>query len=69
MRTRSQTKKDNLALYEVNIDFDEASNLWNSNKKKLPNGCYSYVCGKKLTNNNFCKKAPCKDNIHCHIHK
>jgi len=30
-------------LYEVNIDFDEASNCWLKNKKKLGNGTYKYI--------------------------
>ena len=37
MNTRSQTKYDNNALYEVNIDFDEASNAWRANKKSIGN--------------------------------
>ena len=28
--------------YEVNIDFDEASRAWKSNKVKLTDGCYRY---------------------------
>lgn len=31
-------------LYEVNIDFDEASRVWRSNKKPVSNGCYKYIC-------------------------
>lgn len=29
-------------MYEVNIDFDEASRTWKSNKVKLTDGCYRY---------------------------
>lgn len=29
-------------IYDVDIDFDEASKAWLQNKKKLGNGCYSY---------------------------
>ena len=28
---------------ETNIDFDEASQAWNMNKKKMGGGCYTYV--------------------------
>lgn len=28
--------------YSVDIDFDEASREWNSNKRRLDNGCYEY---------------------------
>jgi hypothetical protein len=46
MNTRSQTKKalNIRVLYEVNIDFDEAINAWNKNKKSIGNGQYKYVC-------------------------
>lgn len=63
MQTRSQTKHMQ-NTYEVNIDFDEASRLWNSNKKKLSTGCYKYVCGRELKTGKFCK-----NNISCAIHK
>jgi hypothetical protein len=65
MRTRSQTKQKE---YEVSIDFDEASALWNANKKKLKNGCYEYVCGKDLGNGCFCKKK-IRTSQFCYIHK
>lgn len=49
MKTRSQTKQSQqeqqeTPLYEVNIDFDEASTAWRSNKKAVSNGCYKYIC-------------------------
>ena len=42
MKTRSQTKKEHI-LYEVNIDFDEASREWKKNKKSIGNGEYKYI--------------------------
>jgi hypothetical protein len=65
MLTRSQTARPE---YEINIDFDQASKLWNSNKKKLNNGCYEYVCGKELQNGEFCKNK-IKNSHFCFIHK
>jgi hypothetical protein len=48
MRTRSQIELTNEIKmgqqYEVNIDFDEASNAWNNNKKSIGNGNYKYIC-------------------------
>ena len=47
------TKRENTE-YEVNIDFDEASEAWKANKKSTGGGCYKYICeairsnGKKL---------------------
>ena len=44
MKTRSQTRQEKLQLYEVNIDFDGASEAWRSNKKSICNGQYKYIC-------------------------
>jgi hypothetical protein len=63
MKTRSQNKE-----LEVNIDFDEASRLWNSNKKKISKCCYEYVCGRELTNGLFCKRK-INGFQYCWIHK
>lgn len=38
------------------IDFDDASSQWKQNKKKLENGCYSYVCGYILKNGKPCQR-------------
>ena len=53
MNTRSQTTYEKKALYEVNIDFDEASEAWRANKKYIGNGTYKYITPKKniLLNN------------------
>ena len=31
-------------IFEVNIDFDGASEAWKENKKSSGNGCYKYRC-------------------------
>jgi hypothetical protein len=49
-------------IYEVNIDFDEASTAWRANKRKLDNCCYEYICGFILKNNKRCQKKTC--NLH-----
>ena len=54
MKTRSQTKYEKSVLYEVNIDFDGASEAWKANKKSIGNGMYKYVCCKKTKNGNNC---------------
>ena len=38
--TKVSTEKK--ALYEVDIDFDEASREWRSNKKSIGNGQFKY---------------------------
>lgn len=49
METRQQKRENEVyeknVLYEVNIDFDGASEAWKANKKSTGNGCYKYVCG------------------------
>ena len=42
------------AMYDVEIDFDDASRCWTSNKRRLKNGCYQYICGAQLKNGNKC---------------
>jgi hypothetical protein len=48
MQTRSQSKiksQNNIkSLYEVNIDFDGASQAWKANKISIGNGSYKYIC-------------------------
>jgi hypothetical protein len=52
MQTRSQTRGQTksawvpttVAVYEVDIDFDEASKMWKFNKKRMGNGTYKYIC-------------------------
>ena len=56
--------------YEINIDFEDASKMWNLNKTRLNNGCYSY---KKINNcKGTTKKGnPCKHKTafdFCYIH-
>mgnify|MGYP006906422307 CR=1 FL=1 len=44
------------------ICFDDAHDEWVSNKRKLPNGMYEYLCMKPLKNGKTCQKA-CYDKI------
>ena len=44
METRSQTNHNKGALYEVTIDFDEASEAWRHNKKQVSPGHFKYIC-------------------------
>jgi len=53
-----------MQCYEVNIDFDEASDAWMQNKKKLPNCTYSYICG-FITK----KGTPCQNSQNCKLHR
>ena len=52
----------------VIIDFDEASKAWNSNKKKLDNGCYQYICGALTRSGQKCKNLPTNGLTHCKKH-
>lgn len=44
MQTEPKPKPKPKQLYEVNIDFDEASKAWHANKKSIGNGQYKYIC-------------------------
>jgi len=68
MKTRSQTKYENSALYEVNIDFDAASEAWKANKKYIGNGSYKYVCAKRGKNNNCCIAKCLPGESYCKTH-
>ena len=56
MQTRSQTKikSQSKSLYEVNIDFDGASEAWKANKKSIGNGSYKYICSILKANGEKC---------------
>jgi hypothetical protein len=73
MKTRSQTRKENnkdeTVLYEVNIDFDEASSAWRSNKKYIGNGQYKYVCPQEKQDGSICKKVCYKGSEYCWSHR
>ena len=68
MKTRSQTNHENSTLYEVNIDFDEASRAWKSNKRSIGNGSYKYVCSKIGKNNNNCLTKCLPGENYCKTH-
>jgi hypothetical protein len=43
MQTRSMKQQNEKRKeYEVNINFDMASNEWRKNKNSLDNGCFEY---------------------------
>ena len=68
--TRQQHKKKALLqMYDVRIDFDYASKMWNKNKKKVGCGQYMYICGCITKNGTACKKSPSKNKKYCHLHK
>ena len=75
VQTRSQTKKEQelnrtllTELYEVNIDFDEASKAWMANKKSIGNGHYKYICTVEK-NGSICGKSCYKELTNCWIHR
>ena len=64
-----------MSLYELNINFDEASKMWRQNKKTIGNGTFTYICcglnnipcnNKPKANYNYCLnhlKSMKKNNI------
>jgi hypothetical protein len=55
-------------LYEVNIDFDEASRAWKANKKSIGNGSYKYVCCGITKTGNKCNRQSLDFVDYCKIH-
>ena len=55
VQTRSQTK--HLAVLPE-FNFNEASEAWLSNKIKIGNGCYKYICEHRNKNNKKCRRNP-----------
>ena len=68
MNTRSQTKSNNNDLYEVNIDFDEASSAWRTNKKQVDNGTFKYICCGLTKTGKKCNRQPLQHMEYCKIH-
>jgi len=68
MKTRSQTEQEKPTIYEVNIDFDGASEAWKANKRYIGNGIYKYVCCKKGKNNNTCIAKCLPGENYCKVH-
>lgn len=68
MKTRSQTNYEKSALFEVNIDFDDSSKNWKSNKVSIGNGSYKYVCTKIDKNNKSCKFKCIPGENYCKMH-
>ena len=71
MQTRSQTKsfKSFKPLFEVNIDFDDASASWRKNKKSIGNGSYKYICPIQKSDETICGKSCYKQLSYCWVHR
>jgi hypothetical protein len=61
-------KTSNAPLYEVNIDFDEASKAWKANKKSIGNGSYKYMCCGITKTGNKCNRQSLDFVHYCKIH-
>ena len=69
METRSQTNYEKGALYEVNIDFDEASAAWRQNKKQVSPGHFKYICTILKKDGTSCGNSCTKDSAYCWGHR
>lgn len=56
-------------LFEVNIDFDEASRAWRANKRSMGNGTYKYTCEKMISSGRKCSKDAWNNSGVCSTHK
>jgi|TARA_B110000967_G_C18811965_1_gene524105 hypothetical protein len=67
--TQTEPDNENIRLqFDVNIDFDGASQAWNQNKKR-DGQMYSYVCGEKCSSTGRpCQKVPSRGSDSCRLH-
>ena len=68
LKTSDRSKQDENGLYEVNIDFDDASSAWRSNKKSIGGGCYKYICEAKTQTGNNCNRQVISGCAYCKTH-
>jgi hypothetical protein len=68
MQTRSQTKYNNYPIYQVDIDFDAASDAWKENKCYIGNGSYKYICCILNKNGKKCGLKCISGDIYCKKH-
>jgi hypothetical protein len=61
-------KETKAPLYEVNIDFDEASRAWKANKKSIGNGSYKYICCGITKTGNKCNRQSLDFVHYCKTH-
>jgi hypothetical protein len=57
-----------MSLYDVNIDFDEASKMWRQNKKHIGNGVFKYICCAINKNGLPCNNKPNYNSDYCFTH-
>lgn len=50
-------------MFEVSIDFDEASRAWMQNKQKGANAYYTYKCQKITQNGTKCSRNAATEDI------
>jgi hypothetical protein len=84
MQTRSQSKRNSdigisvdigvindhivLDIFEVNIDFNDASLAWRANKRSIGGGCYTYKCPHVGNKNRKCRNEPIPSQEYCNKH-
>jgi len=67
---KEEIKKEEIkrVQFDVNIDFDDAANAWNYNKKSIGNGSYKYICTKLTKGGKKCDKSCYNINEYCKQH-
>jgi hypothetical protein len=64
-----QTKALQNIVYDVNIDFEEASASWRQNKKSIGNGSYKYICTVLKKDQTMCNNSCYKLLSCCWAHR
>ena len=76
MLTRSQSRSQirsawaptAAAICVVDIDFDEASRMWEYNKKRIGNGSYKYICCELSKSGKKCGRQIVCETKYCRVH-
>jgi len=66
MKLANESK--NIALYNIEINFDESSIAWRSNKKLVGSGQFKYKCLQKTQTGNDCKREALSGLNTCKCH-
>jgi hypothetical protein len=68
MYTQSESNCESREIYSVDIDFDDASNAWKSNKRSVGNGQYKYICFAITKAGTNCKRESIAGLNFCSLH-
>lgn len=67
-RSMCKTNTDNNIKLKVDINFDEASQVWRKNKKYMGNGHFNYICLQLTKTGKTCNRRCKIGSLYCRQH-